>query len=316
MEIIYINSIEDVKNYGELSIAHGFFDGVHKAHQRLISRAKSFADKYSILTGVVTFDKKYVYEHNKESFLKSLTISTLERRIELFEFFNIDIVFVINFDIFRSMSAQDYITKIISPIGTKNFVMGKDNFFGKDAIGNYQNIFEYANNDFEVDVVELVLENNVKISSSEIKNQIMNNNIENSNALLGYYYQIHGTVISGKQLGRTIGYPTTNLKVHDMVILPQVSAYATIVSIDNIFYESMTNIGYNPTTDFREDLSVETYIFDFDKEIYGKNVKLYFIAKIRDEEKFSNLNSLLKQLGRDEIKVREILDNIDLNMII
>lgn len=316
MEIVYINSIEDVRNYGELSIAHGFFDGVHIAHQKLISEAKAYAQKHGCLSAVVTFDKKKVYENNKESFLGSLAISTLERRMELFKHFDVDIVFIINFDKFKDLSDIDYINEIIIPLGTKNFVMGKDNTFGKDGSGNSENICEYANNLFSINVVELLRDCGTKISSTEIKTHLMEDDIAFSNQLLGYYYNLHGSVIKGKQLGRQIGYPTANLKVNDMVIIPQVSAYATLAKVDGKIYHSMTNVGYNPTTDFREELSVETHLFDFNENIYGKDISIYFVAKIRDEKKFSGVEELLQQLQKDSKKVVEVMEKIDFKKVI
>ncbi len=316
MEVVYINSIEDIKNYGELSIAHGFFDGVHIAHQKLINEAKTFANEKCCLTGVVTFDKKKLYENNKQSFLSSLSISTLDRRLELFEFFGIDIVFVIKFDNFKHLSDIEYIKQIIIPIGTKNFVMGNDNCFGKGGMGNSTNIHQYASDCFSVNVVDLLIDCGDKVSSTNIKQYIMKEDISISNHMLGYYYSLNGGVVKGKQLGRQIGYPTANLKINDMVIIPQVSVYATLVKIDGVIYKSMTNVGYNPTTDFREELSVETHIFNFDENIYGKEIALYFISKIRSEKKFSSVEHLLQQLEKDGEKVLEVLENIDFKKVI
>ncbi len=312
---MYIKTIEDIKNFGDLSIAHGFFDGVHLAHQTLIKNAKEYALNNDCLCGVVTLDKKHVY-NDKASFLKSLKISSLERRLELFKHFGVDIVFILSFDNFKSIGAKEYIEDIIVPIGTKHFVMGIDNAFGSGKEGNAQNISQLASNAFSVDSIDLIEDYGVKISSSEIKALVMEESIELSNEKLGYYYKITGKVVRGKQLGREIGYPTANLKMKQMVIIPKISAYATIVKIDGKLYHGMTNVGYNPTTDFREDLSVETYIFDFKEEIYGKEMCVYFISTIRDEIKFDGIEALLAQLKKDEIKVKEVLDNIDIAKII
>lgn len=317
MEIVYINTIEDVKNYGDVSIAHGFFDGVHIAHQQLIKYAKSYALKHNVKTGIVTFDKKVDREElNRSKYISSLTISTIKRREQLFKYYGVDIVFVINFENFKNISAQEYIDLIIKKIGTVNFVMGIDNKFGHYGKGSSENIRELSNNSFNVEVVDLIKESGCKISSSEIKKYIMEDDIEISNKLLGYYYQIHGEVIDGKKIGRTIGFPTANLKISDMVIIPKISVYATIIKIDDKFYKSMTNVGFNPTVDFRDVLNVETHIFDFDEDIYGKEVYLYFVAKVRDEKKFSTVDKLLEQLNIDKKNVKDILSTVDLEKII
>ncbi len=317
MEVVYINTIEDIKSYGPVSIAHGFFDGVHRAHKALIDEAKKYALLNDCLTGVVTFNKRIdCTSCDKKAFLDSLKISTIERKIELFESYGVDIVFIINFDNFKDLSAKEYISSMIPMFGTLHFVMGKDNSFGAMAQGNYENIFDFAQNKFEITIVELIKDVNQKISSSEIKQHIMYDDIKVSNDLLGYYYQIHGTVVKGKQLGREIGFPTANLKISDMVIIPHINVYATMIKIDGKLYKSMTNIGYNPTVDFRDELSVETYIFDFDENIYGKEVYLYFVAKVRNERKFEKLDDLLQQLHADKTHVEELLRNVDLNKII
>ncbi|MFV0498694.1 MAG: riboflavin biosynthesis protein RibF [Bacilli bacterium] len=317
MEIVFIDRIEDIKNYGKLSVAHGFFDGLHKGHTELIKKAKDYAKANNLKTGVVTFDKKISYlVNNRDSFLNSLMLSTFDRKIKLIAYLGVDIIFVINFSNFKNMDAKTYIDTVIKRIGTNNFVMGEDNFFGKNGGGNCENIFNLVNGEFRIDVVKLIERNGIKISSSKIKDTLFNDNIEITNELLGYYYQVSGKVVLGKQFGRSIDYPTANIKVNKMIVLPKVGVYATIIKIDNNFYKSMTNIGFNPTVDYREDLSVETFIFDFNKNIYNKDIELYFVCRIRDEVLFNSIDDLIKQLHDDECKIRKCLESLDESKII
>ncbi len=178
MEIVYLNDLNDIKNYGELAIAHGFFDGIHFGHQLLVKRAVKYAKEHGLKAGVVTFNKKFVDTNcDKERYIKQLRISSIERKAELLSHFGIDIMFVINFEIFRDYSAQEYINKIIAPIGTKYFVIGKDNRFGKNGMGSSENVVELAHGMFDVEIADLVNENNIKISTSSIKEEILNGNI-------------------------------------------------------------------------------------------------------------------------------------------
>ncbi len=316
MEVIYINSIEDIRNYGPVSVAHGFFDGVHVAHKLLIEEARAFAMLNDCKVGVVTFDKKMAYKQNKDSFISSLSISTLDRRLDIFDSYEVDIVFVINFENFKFLEAREYIDSVIIKIGTKNFVMGKDNRFGKDGIGNFKNITEFTKNNIEVNVVDLVVDLGDKVSSSQIKKYLLCDDVRKANNLLGHYYYLFGKVTRGKQLGRTIGYPTANLHVNEMVIIPHIGVYATLIRVNGVLHKSVTNIGFNPTTDFRREVSVETYIFDFDENIYDCDAEIYFVARIRDEKKFSNIEELTTQLRLDEKDAINALEYIDNKMII
>ncbi len=317
MEVVYINEIDDIKEYGEISIAHGFFDGVHIAHQQLIKKSVEYAKQHQISSGIVTFNKKFVDVNcNKESYIKQLKLSSIERRLELFKFFEVDYVFVINFETFRDLSASEYINTIITPLGTKHFVMGKDNCFGKEGLGCSANITSFMKKQFSVDVVDLLEDSGEKISSSRIKQLILDGKITEANNMLNYYYRLNGVVTKGKQIGRTIGFPTANLKVENHMLFPKIGVYATLVKVKGKIYKAMTNIGYNPTIDFRKCINIETYIFDFSEEIYQKELELYFICEVREEKKFDSLDKLIERLKQDEVRIRKVLEDIDNNFII
>lgn len=316
MEIVIINSIEDVKNYGELSVAHGFFDGVHKAHQALILNSVNYAKRNNLRSAVVTFDKKYVEGKTKLEYLQHLRLSTLARKTEIMISLGVEIMFILNFESFNNYSAKDYIDNVISPLGTKHFVMGKDNKFGHHGFGSFENIEQLAGDRFDVNIFDLVCEDCEKISTSIIKRKFASELIEEINSQLGYYYKLHGKVTKGNQIGRTIGFPTANMDVTDEMLIPRAGVYATLVKYNGNIYHSMTNIGFNPTVDFRNSLIVETHIFDFSFDIYNEQIDVYFIEKIREEHKFENLDKLIEQLAKDAECSKLIHENIDSKMII
>ncbi len=316
MEVIHINSIADIKDYGPLAVAHGFFDGVHFGHQILINQANYYAKKYNWKSAVVTFNKKYVEGKNAEEFISKLRLSTLERKIEILDYLGVDIMIVLNFEVFCNFSAKEYIDKVIVALGTKHFIMGKDNKFGYKARGNVDNILELSNDRFSVGIAGQALNEEGKISTSKLKEMIKTTNISEVNDSLMYYYKLNGEVVHGNQIGRNIGFPTANLLITDEMLIPRVGVYATIVKINGKLYNSMTNIGYNPTVDFRKRLNVETNIFDFNEDIYGMSIDIYFIKMIREEQKFANVNQLVEQLKSDVESVSKIHKAIETNWII
>lgn len=317
MELIYINNLEDIRKYGDISVAHGFFDGVHLAHQQLLKKTVEYARKHNMMSGVVTFNRKFnTTILDRDSYIKDLRLSSLHRKLELFAYFNIDIVFVINFNTFKDYDAREYIDSIIVPLGTKHFVMGSDNCFGKQCSGTRDNIEYYANKRFDVTVVNLIDDGSAKISTTAIKQHICNGDVELSSELLNYYYKLSGSIIKGKQLGRKIGFPTTNLCVKEHMIFPRVGVYATVVRIKNKLYNSMTNVGFNPTVDFIDSISIETNIFDFDEDIYNENIELFFIKRIRNEKRFASVDDLMEQIKSDKINVVKVLQNVDSDKLI
>ncbi len=316
MEIVVINSIEDIKHFGNLSVAHGFFDGVHKAHQSLILEAVSYAKENNLKSAVVTFDKKYVEGKTKLEYLQHLRLSTLSRKTEILMHLGVEIMFILNFEAFKDLDANSYIKNIIERIGTKYFVMGKDNRFGASGFGNSDNIISMIDSSVKVAVIDLLCENCDKISTSIIKRMFSTHVIEDINAQLGYFYKLNGKVVRGHQVGRTIGFPTANMNVTDEMLIPKKGVYATIVKYNGVIYYAMTNVGYNPTVDFRKSLIVETHIFNFELEIYEEDIDLYFIKKIREEEKFENIDCLVEQIKKDQITTMQIHECVDLDKII
>ncbi len=316
IKTIKINDLSDIKKYGDFSCAHGFFDGVHLAHKELILSCVSCAKNRNLRPAVITFNNKYIYsKKNENSFLINERLTSDSRKIKILEKFGIEFVFVINLANFSHLSGLEYFDKIIKPLGIKHFIMGKDNRLGQKGSFTSCDVKEYIK-DVQIDVVDIVAYNGHKLGSTEIKKILKNDNLENANELLGYYYSIEGKVIEGNKIGRTIGFPTANIMLAENYVLPRLAVYATLIEVDGVMYKSMTNIGYNPSIMTTNHVSIETNIFDFSNDIYGKFVNLFFVKTIREEIKFANIDELKARLAEDKIEALKILNNLDENKII
>ena len=182
----------------------------------------------------------------------------------------------------------------------KGIVVGFNYRFGYKNLGDVEMLEAYSNIlGYKLYVCEAVSTNCEIVSSSKIRHLISEGNITKANELLGRYHATIGQVIKGKQLGRTIGFPTVNLDYNRQYILPKGGVYYTVVEYDNVMYKAITNIGYNPTVEGGK-LSVETHILNFDKQIYGEVIKINFVSRIRDEIKFNNIDKLKAQLLKDK----------------
>jgi riboflavin kinase / FMN adenylyltransferase len=297
MEIYNLSNQKFISNK-PITICLGFFDGLHKGHIHLINQAiKENEDVY-----VLTFngDIKYLTNQRKENY----SLTSIEDRIDILSSLNVKGLFILNFNIdLMNLSPFDFIEKILKPLNIKNIYIGKDFTFGKFGKGDYKLLSDY----FNVKIVDFINEDNSKISSSEIINLILKGDILKVNSLLGRNYFIKGKVVHGLQNGRKINFPTANIEPAFNYPILNNGVYATYITIDNIKYPSMTNIGTHPTIDQLNKNSIETNIFDFDEDIYNKDIKLEFVKKIRDEIKFASLDQLKSQLNKDKLEIKELL---------
>ena len=202
---------------------------------------------------------------------------------------------------FRNMDAEDFVKEIlVKKIRAKYIVIGHDHSFGKGKKGNFELLQRMGKElGFEVEQLEEVSVENQDISSTEIRLALLESRIKDANRMLGYSYNLFGEVVHGKKLGRKIGFPTANLKVDSTKLLPKKGAYIVEVWLDNQFYKGMLSIGTNPTVG-GEKLSVEVYILDFDKDIYGKKLTVNFRDFLHEEIKFDNLDQLIQRLNEDK----------------
>ena len=295
--------IENLKNYTEKTakvLSLGMFDGVHLGHVSIINQLKEIAQKYDLETAILTFwpHPRKVFNPNDELHL----LNTLDEKIALLEKAGIEVVFLQEFDEnFRNLTGEEFIEQIlVEKLNVKHVIIGYDHVFGKNKSGNFD-LLQQLSEKLGYDVAQLkaVKEGDFNISSTKIRNCLGNGNIIGANKMLGYHYSVSGKVVDGKKLGRTIGYPTANLEINELKLLPKKGAYIVEVSVKNKFYKGMLSIGTNPTVN-GEKLTVEVYILDFNEEIYGEEITVKFRDFLHEEIKFESLEKLIERLDEDK----------------
>ena len=292
----------------------GTFDGLHLGHQKIIARMKEIAKRLNGETVLVTFSphpRRVLYEDSKDLKL----ILTDKKKYELLEKFGIDHLIVIPFTKeFAKKSPAEFVKEIlVKKTGMKYYVIGYDHRFGKGRGSTYEEIMELARQyGFEVEKVDAVVIDGITVSSTKIRQALKEGNIRLANKMLGFEYSITGKVVEGDKIGRTLGYPTANLEISDEYkLIAAKGVYACRVERKGKMYYGMGNIGYRPTINGNKDLRTEVHIFDFNEMIYGEEITVYFVDRIRDEKKFKNLDELKKQLQEDEKTVRRFFQLYD-----
>lgn len=293
-----IKSINEINNKNKSVITIGNFDGLHKGHQVLIRETVDYAKKNNIQSIVFTFEN-----HPANYFIPNSVknIISEKQKLAILKNMGVDMVISIPFD--------DYMTKItpnefvrdilVNKLNIEKLIIGHDFTFARNKEGNTESLqllsYKYK---FNLQVVSPIRINGIRVSSTKIRSLILEGSLDKVRQYLGYNYQLQGRVIHSKKLGRTIGFPTANLESDNNMVIPKNGIYATKVYVEDKVYFGATNVGYNPTVNGKS-LSIETNILEFDEDIYGKNIKIEFLERIRDEKKFSSLEELKNQLGKD-----------------
>ena len=281
-------------------IALGSFDGLHLGHMALIKKVIKLSKEANCNSMVYTFKNHPLAIINEEIVPKLLCNN--EYKTELFEKAGLDILNLVNFDMeFMKITPEKFIENIVNCYKAKGLIVGFNYRFGYKNLGDVELLQKLSiKYNFELHVMEAVKFSGEVVSSSKIRHYISEGEVQEANKLLGRPYMMDGKVIVGKQLGRTIGFPTINLDYNKSYILPSGGVYYTIVEYNGKLFKGITNVGYNPTVEGKK-LSIETYILDFNKNVYGENVRLYFKNKFRDEKKFDSLDELISVLKKDKI---------------
>jgi riboflavin kinase/FMN adenylyltransferase len=303
--------IEDIdKKFPNAVITIGNFDGVHIGHQALFHEVMEKADILGGTAIAMTFEPHpiRVLKNNGHPPL----ITPYAQKVELIAKTGIDVLICIPFTReFASITAKEFVLDILmNRIGIQAIVVGKDYTFGKNREGNLNLLKSYAEAyDFEVDVVDWIpISNNTpsRISSTQIRKLLIDGKVREAHKLLGRYYQVSGVVVPGRNRGgKLLGFPTANIKLREE-LFPKNGIYAVTVDCLGKRHQGVANIGYSPTFDDNE-LTVEVYILDFSKDLYGQSIVVKFIERIRDEIKFSGISELSHQIAQDVLKARDIL---------
>ncbi len=304
-----IRSLESIQNEFQngSSLTLGNFDGIHVGHQTLLLRTVEKAKELGIPSVVVTYYPNPAVVLGKKPNFKYL--SSESEKEELIRGFGIEYLIVLDFTITLSkMTAEDFLEQImIKTLHAKHIVIGYNHFFGAERRGDFALLdllkTKYS---YTVELKEAVLKKDSKISSSLIRGFLDKGEMEEAKILLGRNYHLSGIVKEGAKRGRTIGFPTANLQVPSDKLLPSVGVYACFVKFDGKDQKGMVNIGYNPTFDGLG-LQVEVNSFDFDGNLYGKEIELEIVKKIRDEQKFSGIDALKAQLTKDKETSQRVL---------
>jgi riboflavin kinase / FMN adenylyltransferase len=292
-------------------VTTGIFDGVHKGHRALldflVSRAKALKGESVVLT--FSPHPRIVLEQNPE---KLSFLTTLEEKKILLEKANIDHLVIIEFNkVFSNIRACDFVKDVLNEkIGTKHLIIGYNHHFGRKGEGDFNTIKQCAESlDFIVEQVPGFKTEKVTISSSEIRKALLSGKLDEANKWLGYNYSVSGSIIKGRQIGRSLGFPTANIEPDDAhKLTPAIGVYAVEVQINSKVYAGMLSIGTNPTVNDDASLrSIEVYILDFNEDIYGKTITVVFRKRLRDEIKFESTAQLSKQMKLDKEQTLQLL---------
>jgi len=306
------HGIEDFKKLEYAVVTSGTFDGVHVGHQKILSRLKEVARKNKGETVLITYwphPRLVLYPEQTE--LKLL--NTFEEKAALLKEQGIDHLLRIPFTKeFSKTTSEEFIKKIlVEQIGTKKLVIGYDHRFGKNREGSFEHLKANANKyGFDVEEIPQQDVDNVAVSSTKIRKALAEGDIESATHLLGRPYMIKGRVVKGEKIGRIIGFPTANIEMEfKHKLIPADGSYAVTIVREHNTYKGMLNIGYRPTVGGKNK-TIEVNIFDFDEDIYGENITIDFIDRIRDEMKFEDVDALKNQLTTDKEKAKNLLKNL------
>lgn len=309
MKIIQDSSVLVNTSYHVCTV--GYFDGVHLGHQKIIEKLVTDASTNkgkSILVSFWPHPRKVLYPNDHFDYIQSN-----EDKFKDIEKLGVDVVYLIKFTKeFSKVTAEKFVNDIlVNKLQINKLIIGYNHHFGYKREGNFNYLYNLRKN-LAFDIMEVKkreISKNFKISSSEIRGEILKGNMSKVSTMLGYKYFIKGEVIKGDGIGKKLDFPTANIKIqNEDKILPSDGVYAGYAIISDKKFIGMINIGKRPTVEGKE-RRVEMNIFDYNDMLYGKEMKISFIKRIRDERKFKNLDDLSKQLRKDKLETIKIIEN-------
>jgi riboflavin kinase/FMN adenylyltransferase len=306
-----IENLDDIKSvFKNAVITIGNFDGVHIGHQALFHEVIERADAINGTSIAMTFEPHPIRVLKQNGHPPLITL--YDQKVELIEKSGIDVLIAIPFTKeFAAITAKEYVLDIlIKRIGAQVIVVGEDYTFGKNREGNINLLRSYAEAlDIQVEVVDWIPISKIsadRISSTRIRELVMDGRVRDAQKLLGRHYQIKGVVVTGRNRGgKLLGFPTANINLHDE-LSPKPGVYAVTVEAVGRMYQGVANIGYSPTFEDNE-FTVEVHLLDFDTDIYGQTIRINFVKRIRDEIKFSSIDELSDQITKDVSFARRAL---------
>jgi len=309
--LIVHSGINSFKNIPNPVITVGTFDGVHVGHQKILNKINSIAKKNNGETALLTFDphpRKILFNNGDSLKL----INTLQEKIQLLKEYGLDHLIIYPFTKdFSRITPTSYVRDLlVNQLNVSTLVIGYNHQFGRNREGNIDLLHELSDvYNFKVEEISAKEINEIKVSSTKIRESLNSGNIIQTNNYLGHDFSITGKVTEGNKIGRSIEFPTANILIQEKEkIIPTNGVYAVKVKFNAKWFKGMMNIGFRPTLKKPNNEPVkEVHIFDFNENIYGEEIEVVFKAHIRNEEKFSDINALKKQLINDQKTAMELL---------
>jgi len=294
-------SIKDFSSDKETILTLGTFDGVHKGHQKILKKITQGTENGKYESLVLTFfpHPRMVLQDNSDIKL----LNTIEEKIYLLEAIGIENLVIHPFDeIFSQLTAEDFVrTVLVDQFNIHKIIIGHDHRFGKNRTANIDDLIGFGEKyGFEVEQISVQEINDISVSSTKVRKSLLEGDMALANKYLGYNYFLSGTVVKGKQLGRTIGFPTANIKIEeDYKLIPHNGVYIVRSMINKKTVFGMMNIGFNPTVS-GEKLAIEIHFLDFDTNLYDQKLTVSILKYLRSEQKFDSVDLLTQQLEKDK----------------
>jgi riboflavin kinase/FMN adenylyltransferase len=306
------NSASNFSSTKKTVVTIGTFDGVHLGHRKILQKLNTIAKQKGLESALLTFfpHPRMVLQQNQDLKL----INTIAERKELLANTQIDHLIIEPFTLeFSRLTAEEYIKNyLVDYLKAKVIIVGYDHRFGRNRKANIENLRDFAKA-YDFGVVEISKQDidDVAVSSTKIRKAIANGDIHLANLYLSTPFTLSGNIVKGKQIGKTIGFPTANLKVEeDYKIIPKNGVYVVKTMIEGKSYFGMMNIGHNPTVSLSDEKFIETYFFDFNGDLYGIFMKIEVLKRIRDEKKFDGLDQLVEAMKSDELYSRNYINQL------
>ena len=297
-------TVQSISNYDKkhlTAITIGTFDGVHIGHRKILERLINDAKKTNLRSTVLTFFPHPRMVLQKDTEIRLL--NTIQEKIKILEHIGLDYLIIHPFTLeFSRISSTEFVRDIlVNELKAKKIIIGYDHRFGRNRNANIQDLFAFGNTfNFEVEEIAAQEIDDVSVSSTKIRNALIDGDIKTANEYLGYNYMLTGDVKKGKGLGRQLSFPTANLFIAEKYkLIPKNGVYVVKSILNGKLFYGMMNIGFNPTVD-GSTKSIEIHFFDFNSDLYGQNIQVDIIERIRDEHKFKSLEELKTQLLKDK----------------
>jgi riboflavin kinase / FMN adenylyltransferase len=310
MEIIHLTHGSSMPNHPNMVVGIGQFDGLHRAHLSIIGKVKDIANQKHMASGIITFDPHPDYVLGKR--IENTYITPLDKKIAILKEIGIDYLIIIAFTLeVASMAPDEFVSKYLDPIHIDTIVAGFDYKYGYRGSGTVESLQKHTKKEVSVCIIDEILFHDTKMGATLIRELLSKGDVVTVRDILGRYYSISGTVSPGGKVGRTLGFKTANIELSERYQELKSGVYGVIVHVKDNRYLGICNIGFNPTINTVARLRLEVHIIDFEEDIYGEEIQVEFVYRIRDELWFPNIEELIEKIHQDKedaiIKMKGIL---------